>query len=202
MGLTYQDRPEFANYRYLAGVDEAGRGPWAGPVVAAAVIMPPGYHHETIDDSKKLTARQRETLYEVIKRDALAIGVAFVDAATIDAINILAATRQAMREALKQLTPAPDFVLLDAVTLPELGSKQQGLIRGDGLALPIAAASIIAKVTRDRYMMELHRAHPEYRFDRHKGYGTKFHRDMITKYGPLPGIHRMSFKPLKIFQIR
>jgi len=195
--LQYQERSVYSAYRYIAGVDEAGRGPWAGPVVAAAVILPTGYRNELINDSKKLTPHARETLFDVIQKDALAIGVALVDADTIDKINILQATKRAMRTALDSLAVKPDYVMLDAVTLPDLPMPQEGIVHGDALALPIAAASIIAKVTRDRLMIELHQSYPAYRFDLHKGYGTALHLRALRMHGPITGVHRLSYRPIK-----
>ena len=195
--LRYQEQPVYSAYRHIAGIDEAGRGPWAGPVVAAAVILPHGYRNELIDDSKKLTPHTREMLFDVIRKDALAIGVALVDAEMIDKINILQATKRAMRIALDSLAVKPDFVMLDAVTLPDLALPQEGIVHGDALALPIAAASIIAKVTRDRLMLELHRQYPAYRFDLHKGYGTALHLRALRMHGPIIGVHRLSYRPIK-----
>ncbi len=197
--LTYQLRSEFSAYEWLAGIDEAGRGPWAGPVVAAAVILPKGYQNEDIDDSKKLTPACRERLFAKIQSEALAIGVGIVEARDIDDMNILEATKAAMAAAVNQLKVRPDFLLIDAVKLTQVAIPQQALIHGDALALPIAAASIIAKVTRDRLMVALHAQYPEYRFDLHKGYGTALHRERLAKYGPLPGIHRFSYKPIKSY---
>lgn len=197
MALVYQLKDEFRSYDRIAGIDEAGRGPWAGPVVAAAVILPHDYHNDLIDDSKKLSPRQRDIAFEAIRRDAIAIGVGIVSSVEIDQTNILSATKRAMKEAIDTLSVAPDLLMIDAVKLNEQTIPQVAIIHGDALALPIAAASIIAKVTRDRLMEELHRQHPAYRFDLHKGYGTKLHLAMIEAHGPLEGIHRMSFRPLK-----
>lgn len=197
MPLTYQDRPEFACFKHIAGIDEAGRGPWAGPVVASAVILPKGYTHPDINDSKQLTESQREQLFDIIMQDALAVGVGIIDAPTIDQTNILKATKQAMHIALMNLKITPDFLLIDAVRLEHVDIPQTALIKGDGLALPIAAASIIAKVTRDRIMRQSHIEHPEYRFDLHKGYGTRLHQLELDRHGPIPNWHRLSYRPLK-----
>jgi ribonuclease HII len=195
--LSYQDQNEFSSYRLIAGIDEAGRGPWAGPVVAAAVILPKGYHNDEINDSKQLTPAVRERLFDQIMHDAIAVGVGLVEAPEIDRINILEATKAAMTMAVNQLKIIPDFLLIDAVKLTQVTLPQKAVIHGDALALPIAAASIIAKATRDRLMVALHEEHPKYRFDLHKGYGTALHRECLSKYGPLKGIHRFSYKPIK-----
>jgi ribonuclease HII len=189
-----------AGYRVVAGVDEVGRGPWAGPVVAAAVILPPepaalapllGH----VDDSKRLTALQRENSFNVIQQVALAIGVGRVEAGAIDRIGIAAATKQAMRQALDLLAPHPDFVLLDFLTLPDLLLPQRGVPHGDAHSLSVAAASVVAKVTRDRWMVEQEAIYPGYGFARHKGYGTAEHRAALVRLGPCV-LHRLSFAPL------
>ncbi len=176
----------------IAGVDEAGRGPLAGPVVAAAVIFPPYHYIPEVRDSKTLSAKQREALFDLITRSALAFGIGIVSHEIIDRINIREATFQAMRQALGRLSVQPDYVLFDGYELPEKFFPQEAVINGDDLSFTIAAASIIAKVTRDRLMIELHQQYPHYHFDRHKGYGTRLHREMILKYGPSP-VHRRSF---------
>ena len=186
----------------LAGLDEAGRGCLAGPVVAAAVILPLQLAQEEVmtrfigvNDSKQLTAQTRERLYKVIMQHALAVGVGFGSAALIDEINILQATKHAMRVALTQLSLQPQALLLDALTLPDITLPQRPLIKGDARSLSIAAASIIAKVTRDRLMLELHQQYPVYGFDRHKGYGTQAHLTALHCYGATPE-HRRSFAPV------
>ncbi len=177
----------------VCGVDEAGRGPLAGPVVAAAVILPDKFDPAGVDDSKKLSANQRENAFERIVRECRCYGAAAIESDEIDRINILQATFAAMRAAIAQLPTAPDFVLVDGnQTIPELSIPQQCIIGGDGKVLSIACASIIAKVTRDRLMLEYHRQFPQYGFDRHKGYPTPEHRRMIEQFGVL-GIHRKSF---------
>ncbi|MCL2751900.1 MAG: ribonuclease HII, partial [Firmicutes bacterium] len=160
--------------KLICGVDEAGRGPLAGPVSCAAVIMPAGKYIEGVDDSKKLTERQRERLYGLIAAEALAYSVAMVDHLTIDRINILNATKLGMREAVFALEIRPELVLVDAVKL-DIPYKQESIIHGDELSYNIAAASILAKVARDRLMTKMHRIYPSYGFDKHKGYGTKAH---------------------------
>ena len=177
---------------HIAGVDEAGRGPLAGPVVAAAVIFPPYHYIPEVRDSKTLSAKQRKELFDLITQSALAYGVGMVSNEVIDRINIREATFQAMRQALGRLSLQPDYILFDGYELPEKFYLQEAIINGDDLSFTIAAASIIAKVTRDRFMVDLHHKYPHYHFDRHKGYGTKLHREMILKYGPSP-VHRLSF---------
>ena len=183
-----------------AGTDEAGRGPLAGPVVAACVVLPEDFDVIGVDDSKKLSEKKREELFDKIQAKALAIGVGISDNITIDKINILQATKKAMKEAfleaetrLKEKTgQSIDVLLADAVTLEELDVPQEAIIKGDAKSLSIAAASIIAKVTRDRIMLEYHRQYPWYGFDRNKGYGTKAHYQGIGAYGITP-IHRKTF---------
>ena len=183
-----------------AGTDEAGRGPLAGPVVAACVVLPEDFDVIGVDDSKKLSEKKREELFDKIQAKALAIGVGISDNITIDQINILQATKKAMKEAfleaetrLKEKTGQRiDVLLADAVTLEELDVHQEAIIKGDAKSLSIAAASIIAKVTRDRIMLEYHRQYPWYGFDRNKGYGTKAHYQGIGAYGITP-IHRKTF---------
>ncbi|HWQ77429.1 MAG TPA: ribonuclease HII [Anaerovoracaceae bacterium] len=178
--------------RYIAGVDEVGRGPLAGPVVAAAVILPTNFDVLGVDDSKKLSEKQRETLYDQIIRHAVAYGVGIVDNYIIDEINILQATKLAMKQALEALEPRPEYILIDALTLKDVAIPQRGIIKGDSLSLSIAAASIVAKVTRDRMMTEFHDRFPQYAFDQNKGYATKAHYEGIQCYGPCL-LHRMSF---------
>jgi ribonuclease HII len=179
-------------YEYTAGIDEAGRGPLAGPVVAAAVILPEDIFIEGLNDSKQLSAKQRERIFEEIRQKAISIGVGIVDEKCIDAINILNATKKAMLDAISQLTPQPDILLIDAVALEETEIKQVPIIKGDCKSISIAAASIIAKVTRDRMIDEMDTSYPEYGFTRHKGYGTEEHIQAIKKFGICP-IHRVSF---------
>jgi ribonuclease HII len=185
--LAYQK-----GYKFIAGIDEAGRGPLAGPVVAAAVIFPPDYRNSQINDSKKISARKREELYEVINKDALAVGVGTADADIIDRINILQASLQSMCEAVLELLFPPDFLLIDGLHKIPLQTPQKPLVRGDSLSVSIAAASIIAKVSRDRIMEMYHRQFPQYNFLQNKGYGTKEHRKAILEFG-MCKIHRRSF---------
>ena len=179
---------------YIAGVDEVGRGPLAGPVVCAAVIMPldEGALIEGVDDSKKLSAKRRETLAALIKERAFAYTVYELNEKTIDEINILQATYEAMRHAVEDLDVVPDLLLNDAVTIPLIPIRQVGIVKGDARSLSIAAASIMAKVTRDRMMVEYAELYPEYGFEKNKGYGSAEHREALKKYGPCP-IHRSTF---------
>ncbi|MDR0434875.1 MAG: ribonuclease HII [Gracilibacteraceae bacterium] len=183
-------------YAAVAGVDEAGRGPLAGPVVAAACVLPPDYDLSGLNDSKKLSAARRERLNGEIRANAAAWAIGRAEAAEIDAINILQATKLAMTRALAALSPPPDFVLLDGRDRLTLTVPQRALIGGDGICASIAAASILAKVERDGYMAELHRLYPRYGFDRHKGYGVKAHLQALAAYGPCRE-HRRSFAPVR-----
>jgi len=180
-----------------AGVDEAGRGPWAGPVVASAVILPDQHDIPSLRDSKKLSPAKREILYDIIVEKALTIGIGIVDHKEIDQINILKATHKAMQIALGQCRPAPDSALIDGYALPNQIVPNKGIIKGDDKIDCIKAASIIAKVTRDRMMLEYDIIFPEYGFASHKGYGTKKHQLMLDKFKATP-IHRISFKPVKL----
>ena len=189
---TYEKLASGEGYRCIAGVDEAGRGPLAGPVVAAAVIFPPAYKNSEINDSKKLTARKRDELYKVISQDAIAVGVGVAESDEIDRINILRASLQSMREAVLELAVAPDFLLIDGLYTIEHPIAQKALVKGDALSISIAAASIIAKVSRDRIMEIYHRQFPQYNFLRNKGYGTAEHRKILQEIG-MCKIHRRSF---------
>lgn len=180
-------------FRNICGIDEAGRGPLAGPVVAAAVILPPGCSLPGLRDSKKLTPGQRAVLFEKITQKARSIGVGIVDNNKIDEINILRATILAMQKSVDQMELKPDYLLIDALKLPDYGGDQQAIIHGDLLSMSIAAASVIAKVTRDRMMCEYHEVFPEYKFNIHKGYGTAGHLHEIKKRGPCP-LHRKTFR--------
>ncbi len=189
---SFERRARQCGHQMVAGIDEAGRGPLAGPVVAAAVILPPDYENADINDSKLLSAGKREILYNIIKEDALAIGLGVVESSVIDTINILQATLSAMREAISDLTIAPDYLLIDglqgvAVTIP-----QETIVKGDSRSISVASASIIAKVSRDKIMEIYHRQFPQYNFLKNKGYGTAEHREAIHKYGSCK-IHRRSF---------
>jgi ribonuclease HII len=180
---------------HVAGVDEAGRGPLAGPVVAAAVVLPRELTFGGIDDSKKLTPRERERLYELIREEAVAVGVGQCSESVIDEINILRATHRAMRQALDGLGVVPGHILVDGDPVPDLPAEQTAIPRGDEESAAVAAASIIAKVTRDRLLVEYDRQYPGYGFARHKGYGTPDHIAALTRLGPCE-IHRRSFSPV------
>lgn len=179
--------------KYIAGIDEVGRGPLVGPVVTAAVILPKDFYDERINDSKKLTEKKRELLYDVIMENAVSVGIGISSEDVIDDINILEATKKAMIEAVNNLSVKPEHLLIDAVKL-NIDIPQTSIIKGDAKSESIAAASIIAKVTRDRMMIELDKEHPEYDFKHNKGYGTKKHIDAIEKYGILKE-HRKTFAP-------
>ena len=183
---------QYAEFGYVCGIDEVGRGPLAGPVVAGAVILPADCQILYINDSKKLSAKKREELYPIIMEDAVSVGIGMVSPQRIDEINILQATYEAMREAIHNLSVKPDILLNDAVTIPEVTIQQVPIIKGDAKSISIGAASIIAKVTRDRLMEEYDKVLPEYGFASNKGYGTKAHIEALKKYGPTP-IHRKSF---------
>lgn len=182
----------YDTFSYICGIDEAGRGPLAGPVVAGAVILPKGKRILYVNDSKKLSEKKREMLYDVILNEAVSVGVGIVSPERIDEINILNATYEAMREAINNLTVKPDILLNDAVTIPGVDIEQVPIIKGDAKSLSIASASIIAKVTRDRLMYHYDELYPEYGFAKHKGYGTKLHTDVLKEIGPCP-IHRKTF---------
>lgn len=188
----YENEAYHQGFQYVAGIDEAGRGPLAGPVVAACVMLPEGCLIEGVNDSKKLSAAKREKLYEIIVEKAISVGIGIVDEKCIDDINILNATKLAMENAIDQIDPQPDMLLIDAVSLKNVDISQFPIINGDSLSISIAAASIIAKVTRDRLLEEADGVYPLYGFKKHKGYGTKEHINAIKKYGICP-IHRISF---------
>lgn len=183
---------EYTDYSYICGIDEVGRGPLAGPVVAGAVILPKDCDILYLNDSKQLSEKKREELYEIIMEKAVSTGLGFVSPERIDEINILQATYEAMREAIGALSQTPDLLLNDAVTIPEVSIRQIPIIKGDAKSISIAAASIIAKVTRDRLMVQYDSMFPEYGFAGNKGYGAQAHLDALRKFGPTP-IHRRSF---------
>ena len=200
-GIEWEQRLWGDGFRAIAGIDEVGRGAWAGPVVAAAVILSPepGAWQTLlgrVDDSKRLSPRRREDLIGDIMTCSLSVGVGFSSVAEVDAQGIVGATRLAMMRALAGLSVRPDFLLLDFLTLPEFPQPQHGLPHGDAISLSIAAASIVAKVTRDRWMAELGSDFVGYGFARHKGYGTAAHRAAVARLGPCP-LHRMSFRPFR-----
>lgn len=189
---SLQGNSETKPYVLVCGIDEAGRGPLAGPVTAGAVILPPDHDILYINDSKKLSPKKRERLYEQVTSEAVAWSVASVTPQRIDEINILQATYEAMRAAVARLNPVPTVLVNDAVTVPGISIPQIPVVKGDAKCISVAAASILAKVTRDRYMTELDEKYPEYGFAKHKGYGTKAHIEALKKYGPCPE-HRRTF---------
>ena len=193
--LKYEKNLYKLGYKFIAGVDEAGRGPLVGPVVAASVILPKNYELEGLNDSKQLSEKKRDKFYEIIMKDAISVGVGIVDSKTIDKINILEASRLAMNIALDKLNVKPDYILTDAMKL-EREVEVLPIIHGDALSLSIAAASVIAKVTRDNIMKELSEKYPEYEFEKHKGYPTKKHLELIKKYGIIKDEYRLSYKPI------
>ena len=192
MEQMMQYEHEYEHLGYLCGIDEVGRGPLAGPVVACAVILPKDHDILYLNDSKKLTAHKREELYDVIMEKAVAVGIGMASPQRIDEINILQATYEAMREAISKLKVTPQLLLNDAVTIPGIEIPQVPIIKGDAKSLSIAGASVLAKVTRDHMMIEYDKIFPEYGFAKHKGYGTAMHTEALRKYGPCP-IHRRSF---------
>jgi len=194
----FEEEASSCGAKRVAGVDEAGRGPLAGPVVAAAVILPVADCIPEINDSKLLTSQLREELFQRIRAFSSAVGIGIIDSETIDEINIYQATRLAMNRAVADLDPPPDYLLIDGNMRLELDIAQRSVVKGDRLSFSVAAAGIVAKVTRDRIMMELHKEYPVYGFDRHKGYATAAHRKAIIKYGPCPA-HRMCFSGVKEF---
>ena len=179
-------------FTLLCGVDEAGRGPLAGPVCAAAVMLPRGHVIEGLNDSKKLTEKRREELYDVIRSESVSYGIAFASVEEIETLNILGATFLAMNRAIMQLSPAPEPALIDGNRTKGIEVPARCVVKGDSKCADIAAASVLAKVTRDRYMLEMAEKYPQYHFEQHKGYGTKLHYEALREYGPSP-IHRMSF---------
>lgn len=180
-------------FKFIAGVDEAGRGPLAGPVVAAAVILPNGHLIDRLNDSKKLSPALREDLFESINAEAVSVGIGMSEPKEVDDINILQATLKAMRKAVMGLDPKPDFLLVDGINTVPIDILQETIKKGDSLSMSIAAASVIAKVTRDRIMLDMHEKYPEYNFISNKGYGTKDHIEALKQHGPSP-IHRLTFR--------
>ena len=200
--LKYEKELYKKNIKLIAGTDEVGRGPLVGPVVAAAVILPENYMLEGLDDSKKLTEKKRDKYFDILYKDAISIGIGVVDAKTIDEINILEASRLAMKLAIDNLSVKPEYILSDAMKLNNQDIPYTDIIHGDALSISIAAASVIAKVTRDRMMYDLDKEHPEYCFAKHKGYPTKLHLEKIKEYGVLDN-YRFTYKPVKeIMQLK
>lgn len=192
LAVMHEFEDKYSSYKAICGIDEVGRGPLAGPVVAGAVILPKDVQILYLNDSKQLSAKRREALYEEIMEKAVAVGIGIVPPSTIDEINILQATYEAMRAAINNLKIAPDLLLNDAVTIPGVSVKQVGIIKGDAKSVSIAAASVVAKVTRDRMMAEYSRLYPEYGFEHNMGYGSAAHIQALKKNGPC-AIHRVSF---------
>ena len=193
--LFFEARARASGFTCIAGLDEAGRGPLAGPVVAAAVVLPNGLLIPGLTDSTQVPEQERERLFDVIREQAVCYGIGVVDEQTIDEVNILQATIIAMERALAPLNPRPDYLLLDAITLPRIPLPQNPLIKGDSRSHSISAASILAKVTRDRLMLELHEKYPQYNFRKHKGYGTSEHLALLREHGPCDA-HRKTFNPV------
>jgi ribonuclease HII len=192
LDFTYENEAYSKGFTCVCGIDEAGRGPLAGPVYAAAVILPYDYSHDILNDSKKLSEKNRERVFEDIVSDAVAYCIATASEREIDELNILNATLLAMRRAVSGLSIKPDFVYVDGDRLPKTGITERAIVKGDSKCMSIAAASVLAKVGRDRYMRELAKKHPQYHFEEHKGYGTALHYQMIEKYGTSP-VHRKTF---------
>ena len=192
LDYSYEIQAHNDGFTVVCGVDEAGRGPLAGPVFAGAVILPENYTHEILNDSKKLSEKKRDLVYDDIIKDAISWSVGIATEKEIDEINILNATFLAMKRAVDGLTIKPDLAFIDGNRYPNTGVKEITIIKGDSKCMSVAAASIIAKVSRDRYMLQMAEKYPQYQFEKHKGYGTKLHYEMIEKYG-VSEIHRRTF---------
>lgn len=190
--LLYENQLSEKGFKYICGVDEAGRGPLAGPVCAAAVILKPNQIIEGVNDSKKLSEKKREALFEIIKKEVFAYSIAFSTVEEIEEMNILNATMLAMKRAVENLSVKADYAIIDGNRIPPLDIQAEYIVKGDAKSMSIAAASILAKVSRDRLCYEYAEKYPQYGFDKHKGYGTKLHTQAIKEYGPCE-IHRMSF---------
>ena len=194
--LFYEKELYKEGYHLVCGTDEAGRGPLVGPVVAAAVILPENFKLEGLNDSKKLSEKKREKFFPIIKEKAIAYGIGIVDAKTIDEINIYEASRLAMKKAISKMKVKPDYVLTDAMPIPDYPIPVKSIIHGDALSLSIAAASVLAKVTRDHILYELDKKYPQYELKNHKGYPTKRHLELLRKYGPTKE-YRFTYKPVR-----
>ncbi len=192
LDFSYETEAHQNGFKVVCGVDEAGRGPLAGPVFAAAVILPEGYSHPVLNDSKKLSEKKRDLVFDDIIRDAVSYSIGIATEKEIDEINILNATFLAMKRAVDGLSIKPDLAYIDGNQYPRTGVKEVTIIKGDSKCMSVAAASIIAKVSRDRFMLKIAEEYPEYQFEKHKGYGTKLHYEMIEQYGVSP-VHRRSF---------
>ena len=197
MALDYEQQYYSKDIKLIVGCDEAGRGCLLGDVFAGAVILPKDFKCDLINDSKQMTEKQREEAFEIIKENAIAYGVGRCTAEEIDKINILNASRLAMERAIENMNHKFDMIITDAVKMNKCDCPREALIHGDALALCVAAASIIAKVSRDHYCLELDKQYPEYQIAKHKGYGTKVHLEALAKYGPKKGLHRFSYAPVK-----
>ena len=182
---------------YILGLDEAGRGPWAGPLVVAGCILPKGYKNDEINDSKKLSMKKREWLFDEIIKSAIAYDILFISAQDVDKLNPKQASINGMYEVFSSIKPTAQVVLIDAEKVPKIKAKAESIIKGDAKSISIAAASILAKVARDRYMIEIANKYPEYHFDSNKGYGTIEHLKAIQKFGPIKDFHRFSYRPIK-----
>lgn len=182
---------------YILGLDEAGRGPWAGPLVVAGCILPKGYKNDEINDSKKLSMKKRERLFDEIIKSAIAYDILFISAQDVDKLNPKQASINGMYEVFSSIKPTAQVVLIDAEKVPKIKAKTESIIKGDAKSISIAAASILAKVARDRYMIEIANKYPEYHFDNNKGYGTIEHLKAIQKFGPIKDFHRFSYRPIK-----
>ena len=182
---------------YILGLDEAGRGPWAGPLVVAGCILPKGYKNDEINDSKKLSMKKRERLFDEIIKSAIAYDILFISAQDVDKLNPKQASINGMYEVFSSIKPTAQVVLIDAEKVPKIKAKTESIIKGDAKSISIAAASILAKVARDRYMIEIANKYPEYHFDSNKGYGTIEHLKAIQKFGPIKDFHRFSYRPIK-----
>ena len=194
--LSYEKKLYQSGYSLICGTDEAGRGPLAGPVVAAAVILQKNYTLDGLNDSKQLSEKKREKYYPIIIKDAISYGIGIVDAKTIDEINIYEASRLAMKKAIASMSVKPDYVLTDAMPIKDLDIPVTSIVHGDALSLSIAAASVLAKVTRDHIMYDLDKKYPEYEFAKHKGYPTKRHLELLKKYGA-NSEYRFTYKPVR-----
>ncbi len=194
--LAYEKELYQSGYHLICGCDEAGRGPLVGPVVAGAVILPKNYQLEGLTDSKQLSEKKREKFFEIIKKDAIAYGIGIVSPQVIDEINIYEASRLAMKEAIKNMQVKPDYVITDAMPMPGYEVPVKSIIKGDAKSITIAAASVLAKVTRDHILYEMDKEHPEYEFARHKGYPTKRHLELLKLYGPTKD-YRFTYGPVR-----
>jgi len=182
---------------YILGLDEAGRGPWAGPLVVAGCILPKGYKNDEINDSKKLSMKKRERLFDEIIKSAIAYDILFISTQDVDKLNPKQASINGMYEVFSSIKPTAQVVLIDAEKVPKIKAKTESIIKGDAKSISIAAASILAKVARDRYMIEIANKYPEYHFDSNKGYGTIEHLKAIQKFGPIKDFHRFSYRPIR-----